>query len=49
MANEIGIDNFSSDDEEDGVMVLDDFNGSKVEFGDDVLDDDAWSWKSVSS
>ena len=48
MANEMGIGNFSSDDEEDGATVLDDLNGPKVKSGDDTSNDDAWIWKCAS-
>ena len=45
-ANEMVADLFSSDDEEEGVISLDDPNGPEVESGDEAMDDDAWVWKS---
>ena len=46
MANEMGIDDFSSNDEEEGETILEDPNGPEVKSGDKAIDDDAWVWKS---
>ena len=49
LAIEMGIDNFSCDDEEEGATVLDDPDGPRIESEDETMNDDAWIWKSASS
>ena len=41
-ANELDADLFTSDDEEDEAITLDDPNEPEVKSGDEVIDDDAW-------
>ena len=45
-ANEMDANFFSSDDEEEGATILDDLNRPEVESRDEVMDDNAWVWKS---
>ena len=47
-ANMIGADYFSSDDEEEGVIVYNDPDGAEAESGDDATSNDNWVWKSAS-
>ena len=49
LANEMGFNNFSSDDEEEGATVLNDPDGPGIEYEDETMNDDAWIWKSASS